>query len=337
MRFALTACALVVVAIGTAACVDPVSPDVSRSDRIVVDGLVTDGPGPHTVELRRAAAYEQSLDAIEYGITGAQVIIRDDTGGEVRLGTTIKPGRYRTKKGELVGRPGRTYTLHVELPDGRRFRSTPETMPVSPGIRDLQAVGGSSGITVFVSTTDSAGVSNLFRWKLDNAFALPAMRGSQWYVDRSAASKIAVGNDVLYDGGTIRNELFSIPQSSSKLIKSYSVIVRQRSLTRNGYDFWKTVRQQKENQGTTFSNPPSRIPGNVANVDAPLDVAAGIFEVSSTAVAKLCIDPRDYPAFRRPRRVSLPRYATYERWGDPSTLACDTAPGVPDGPEEPPL
>lgn len=80
----------------------------NASPRIVIEGIITDGPGPYSVKISESGSYFDQSDLPP--VTGAEVIITDNTG----ISDTLKeatPGIYITSK--IKGIPGRTYNLKV--------------------------------------------------------------------------------------------------------------------------------------------------------------------------------------------------------------------------------
>lgn len=88
----------------------------------VVLGSIMEGQAP-MVQLRWAFAYDQGQTA-SY-MNGARVWITDDLGGHEDLEETAS-GNYTPVNGDFTGEMGRTYTLHVETPEGDLFESTAE-------------------------------------------------------------------------------------------------------------------------------------------------------------------------------------------------------------------
>lgn len=78
------------------------------SPQIVIEGLITDRPGPYMVSVSKSGSFFD--DPSWPHVTGAEVIIADDAGTIDTL-TEINPGIYLTAK--THGVPGRTYTLKV--------------------------------------------------------------------------------------------------------------------------------------------------------------------------------------------------------------------------------
>jgi hypothetical protein len=108
-------------------CVDPIFISPSFLPTIVVEGLITDQPGPYVVKISRAipvtATAQLQTDPIYE--SGATVIIKDDQGNSETL-TEKSSGYYYTSA--FQGVVGRTYSLSIKTIDGSTFESAPEKM-----------------------------------------------------------------------------------------------------------------------------------------------------------------------------------------------------------------
>jgi hypothetical protein len=106
------------------ACVDPIGFDSPpAADILVVDGSITDGPGPYSVKISRGVPLEAD-STFHYPVSGAIVKLYDDNGAMEPF-TEIRPGDYRTG-GTIRGTVGRTYHITIQLSDGTMLESEPE-------------------------------------------------------------------------------------------------------------------------------------------------------------------------------------------------------------------
>jgi hypothetical protein len=110
------------------ACVDRISFDVGipSSFPIVIDGHISDEPGPYTIKISKTFDIE-SKQSIRTPISVRKLILSDDLGTSEQL-VAIADGEYQTDPLGIRGTVGRTYTLEVELLDGRIFRSIPDPL-----------------------------------------------------------------------------------------------------------------------------------------------------------------------------------------------------------------
>jgi hypothetical protein len=125
--------------------------------QIVIEGNITDQPGPYTVNISRTASHNRT-DRFPL-VAGAEVIISDDAGNAETL-REEKAGCYRTR--EFEGVPGRTYSLFVEV-EGEEYSATckmPEPMQLDSVGYDLYG----SEAFLRVAFTNREGVDDYIRF-----------------------------------------------------------------------------------------------------------------------------------------------------------------------------
>lgn len=100
---------MVIAALSVTSCQKVINVDLNdAAPRIVIEGLITDGPGPYSISISKSGSYFNQPDL--FPVSGAEVIITDNTGSVDTL-NEIKKGLYVTLF--TRGIPGRTYTLKV--------------------------------------------------------------------------------------------------------------------------------------------------------------------------------------------------------------------------------
>ena len=82
----------------------------NESNKVVIEAIVSEGPGPHTVRLTRSMGFDASNNFP--AISNALVTLSDDLGNSEQL-TETGPGTYTTAT--LVGGQERTYQLNVQV------------------------------------------------------------------------------------------------------------------------------------------------------------------------------------------------------------------------------
>ncbi|UCG27538.1 MAG: DUF4249 domain-containing protein [Bacteroidales bacterium] len=147
-------------------CEEIIKIDLEGTDaRLVIEGKITDGPGPHTVRISRSTDY---FDPEEYPmVSGALVVISDDTGLRDTL-QEVAAGIYQTTF--LTGETGRNYTLET-IVEGEQYIGTAtmqdrieidsielEYYPATPYYEE--------GYWLHCHFTDPAGEGNYYRTKV---------------------------------------------------------------------------------------------------------------------------------------------------------------------------
>jgi hypothetical protein len=112
-------------------CIDTFKPELTKSDleyRLVVEGKITNEPGPFRIRLTKSGSVYTTQDIFRIEpVSGAAVHISDDKGNDFHL-LQVAGGWYETIDTCLHGEPGVTYTLHITDEDGVQYESTPEMM-----------------------------------------------------------------------------------------------------------------------------------------------------------------------------------------------------------------
>ncbi len=162
----------------SAACVDRVFIDVGSGAAfgIVIDGHISDQPGPYTIEINSGHDLENRFD--RHPISVKQLVLSDDQGTKEVL-TEVNEGVYQTKPAGIRGTVGRAYTLHIETFDGRIYESIPDTL-FAPGrldslyftFKEEKTVDGASkyGFDVLFNSSTQQDTKYHFLWKFTGTF-----------------------------------------------------------------------------------------------------------------------------------------------------------------------
>jgi hypothetical protein len=166
-------------------CIEQFKPELNTSDQksqLVVEGTITDQPGPFKVRLTKSSSVYAEQDIIRFDpVTGATVHITDDKGNDFQLYQGVK-GWYQTADSCLQGVPGNTYTLHVTDEDGNKYESTPELMLEVPPIESLffeekqrthiegETVTQEAWLDILLNTYEPAGEIHYSRWDFEETW-----------------------------------------------------------------------------------------------------------------------------------------------------------------------
>ncbi len=158
------------------ACIDPLGVKVTgENTRLIVDGLITDQPGPHLVKL----FYSNPLTTSRFlkpfePVTAASVIVRDDLNNQYIL-YEVMAGVYSTENSGLIVTADREYKLLITTVDEKQYESSNEKLWPSGVIEDVSFGfvnnrSESSGeqihsLKVYVNARGAGGENNFFRWR----------------------------------------------------------------------------------------------------------------------------------------------------------------------------
>lgn len=162
------------------ACIDRYElPEQLASPHLVVDGMITNLPGPYTVELFVSSDLNTLLNN-RVPVTKATVRIADDLGNEETL-TEVQTGVYQTSPDGIRGSVGRKYHTVIFIED-REYRSEPQEMFPAGEIKDIEYAFRENVINqnkpgepqdvldVQIDSKGDEGEPNLFRWRWSSTY-----------------------------------------------------------------------------------------------------------------------------------------------------------------------
>lgn len=256
--------------------------------RVVVEGWITDEPGPYVVKLTQTTDYSFSSSDTVIFEKGAQVIIKDDLGNVETL-KEIKDGVYATDTNGIKGEIGRSYNLFIETKDNRRYQSDNELLmpivPIDTFYYQLdysvpnpipQSQGKGPEATFYLKLSDPENEENFYM----HQYSHHGRDGNTW------GPVIEVMDDKFMNGKQI-----TLDGSNGHFWGGYyyHFRVRQMSITKEAYKFWSLLFLQTEEVGGPYDTPPAPIFGNIHNLDDPKDYALGYFGASSVKNAEILI------------------------------------------------
>jgi len=216
----------------------------NAAKQYVIEGNVTDQPGPYTVTISQTSAYNVSYTF--QGVGGAAVTIKDDAGNSEVL-QEVEQGVYRTAA--LSGVEGRTYELHISIGE-KTFTST-STMPHRVSFDSLYT----RDLVYFTKTvkaavpvfTDPKGQGNSYRFNQ--------------YINGRLDKGVYYSNDDFTDGLTNTFALLQ-PDPDSTLHAGDKVEIDMQCIDKPVYKYWFSLDESSEGDGGAIpSNPVTNIQG----------------------------------------------------------------------------
>lgn len=242
-------------------CTEVVEIDLTEGDpKLVVEGLVTDQPGPYHVRLTKTTSFYAESNYKE--VPDAQVIMRDDTGNEDTLVYT-SDGYYFTQS--LQGVPGRTYFLEI-VSEGKEYFSQSTLPAVAPidsitvqYYNDTTGFLGQVGYFITFYAQEPEDTKNYYLWKI--------YRNGELQND---PDDVYIADDEVL-GSAIQQPVFiSYDYGDTARVEQYS-------LTKEAYDFYAGLSSNVNNDGGFFSSPPANPASNITGG------ALGLFQTSSVS------------------------------------------------------
>jgi len=309
-RLAANICIAVVFAV--AGCLDPYPAPVSRGEVnfLVVDGFLNSASGLARVKLSRALPLEVTS---KYPVEAKAIVRVSRADGTMFTVPETSPGIYERQRPDLL--IGESYRLLITTSDGRNFESDYVTLKQSPALEDVSWSQEDDGITIHVDARDPGGTTRYYQWLYTETWEYDSDKESGWFVkggfalsrdlnggrvhicySTSESSKVLISSTADQSGDVINDyPLVHITAGSRKLSRNYSILVQQRALDEESYNYWQQLQQTTENLGGLFDPLPSRVTGNIHATEETDQVVLGYFTGGGVEEKRIYINFNDLP------------------------------------------
>ncbi len=234
----------------------------STNPRYVVQGNVTNQPGPYLVNITKSINFDQ--DNVFPAVSGAIVVITDVTANQVDTLTETTPGNYNTHI--ITGTPGHTYHLYVNA--ANNIFTASSKMPMLVTLDSLYTqpspFGGKHPQLVPVYTDPAlVGVNYHYYHFME-------------YKNDTESSSVIVRNDALINGRVVNQ-----PIGSDGIIPGDSIAVYLECIDSGIYVYYSTLNQTNNQNSATPTNPLTNLTGG----------ALGYFSAHTSSMKSLIVHP----------------------------------------------
>lgn len=326
-----------------ASCIEPFEPTLNdAANKLVVDGLFTNLPGPYTVRL--------SFSTSPYILTnaplgGAKVIISEENGPEEILVET-EEGVYKTAEGGIQGIAGKNYKIIVQTPDDQQYESPFQELKkphpiesITYAIENLyfdNAGKEIAGYQFYLNTPPSENEENYYLWLQEGAFRYTSTYPLTDIYDNGSLTRVVdpFAFSTCYDthfidevrtyntsslvGNKVENLPLTFVRADTRFLSDrYSLLVKQLSLSKDAYNHWRDVERQIANLDNLYASQPFQIGSNLTNTKDEKEEVLGYFTVAGVSEKRVFVDapfgkvvdirceldPSSFPRVRRDRTL----------------------------------
>lgn len=305
---------LVLAAAALTSCIEEYWPTIEKYENLlVVDGMITNEPGPYTVRLSISSALTNPRYV---PVNGATVVIRDQAGNEEIL-TEKEEGTYQTDPDGIKGIVGGYYQAEIETENGEKYLS-PFTMLRDPVEIDTvyafieyrsmeDELYDLSGYQFYLDTKTAPADTNYLLWDLWATYKYNSEFKIRYYFDGSLkefpkpdslktcwrtykVQQIFLSETAGLSSPVIKNfPLHFVATDTKELSIRYSLLVKQWTLGSKDYKFWGQVKKQNEETGGLYSYQPYQIRGNMINPEDPEEPVLGNFTVAGISQQRIYV------------------------------------------------
>lgn len=294
-------------------CKEKYLPEIKEAslNYLVVEGLINTGTDSTIFTLSRT--FKLNSKAVEAGEKAAIVQVESEAGTTYVLPALTKAGRYG--RSSLGLDPTQKYRLRIRTADKREYLSDFVESRTSPPIDELKYDFKNDHLNVYAYTHNPSGNSRYYRYsyieteeyradlisyyKVENKQIVRRKwpEESIWVCWRTIpSSNIILGSTIsLTEDEMADVAIVSVARGSLRLRQGYSILVKQNVLTKEGFDFYETLKKNTESIGSLFDAQPSQMFGNIRSTTDPTENVIGFITAGTTTEKRITLMPAQMP------------------------------------------
>jgi hypothetical protein len=301
-------------------CIEPYDPVITETqDVMVINGMITDQPGLHTVTISLSTPYNNPSFR---PVSGCVVSVQDGSGNMAFYSETgYNPGVYEAWLDETFLGVGKTYSLQVVTPSNEVYRSDYDTLLFCPPVDALyyeQSVSGGTdpediwqGIQFYNDVKGNMNGTRNYRWKAIATWEYHAPYTANYvryqginipyiqdtvsvcYLTETIETVYAASTQLLTENSIYKNKLHYVSDQTPRLAERYSLLLEQHSLTDQAYAYWEKLAAQSANDASLYETQPSSSQGNIFNTNVSAEKVLGCFYATQVKEERIFVDWED--------------------------------------------
>jgi len=279
------------------ACSEKYFPKINSSGgMLVVDGRITNTPGPYEVNLFRSVEIESNDSLILE--SNATIFIHCDDGNSAPLFETT-PGKYQTADLNFKGEAGKSYWVEITTADGNNYESISEEIKSPIEITSIYGEQNDvivdldetlDAVSIYFDLVNEDNDSNYYLWDYYASWEwhtignIPKSEDPAYICYPSESSnKVNIYDASILSKKDIKHlPLSTITEKQVNLLYEYYISVNVYSVSERCYVFWENIKKVSESNGNLFDIIPANVQGNIECCNGNEEVL-GYFQVSAYA------------------------------------------------------
>jgi hypothetical protein len=305
-------CLIIIVTLAVAvSCLEPYNPPVvaQNSNYLVVDAFLNTTDNSASVSLSRTIPLYSDEEVPRE--LNATVIIEDEAGLRFTL-QQEENGLYTLSN--IPVDEEQKYRVYIRTSDQQEYFSEFIEPKPTPAIDSVYWKGEKDGVQIYVDTHDDHAATGYYKWDYVETFEYNAQYGSIlkvvngdilyrspeesiytcWKTDKATDIHVTATAKLTSDVVSFFPLVF-IETGSRKLTRTYSILVRQRAITEEEYNYWLQLRQTTQSLGGLFDPMPTQVTGNFYDGTNPTRPVLGYFSGGSIQEKRIFINFYDLP------------------------------------------
>lgn len=292
-------------------CKERFYPELSaaQSNYLVIEGYLN-AQGISTITLGRTTPLGDTAK-IKHELH-AQVTIQGEDNSAFNV---IETGDGIYTSDSIILNNNQKYRLHIKTTSGGEYLSAFTNVKITPPIDSVNWKHENDGVRIYVNTHDQNNNTRYYKWNYEETWEINSSfsnlvkyeNGIISARDISEIHKLYVcwssrnsTNILLGSSAQLSNDVINlapitfISSESEETSIRYSILVRQYSLDRKAYDFYKMMKSNTESLGSVFDALPSDLTGNITCVSNPLERVIGYVTASTSTEKRIFISQAEF-------------------------------------------
>ncbi len=307
------------------ACVELFEPVLKETQEVmVISGMISDKPGRHTLSVSKSAPYRTPIfQPVEQCV----VTVTDQEGNMIHY-TDEGEGIYSADIPDEYLDTGDAISVHVVTPDMKEYRSFYDTILPCPLINsvywEFQYMETNNpeknlpGIQFYLDMSGASSDSRNLLWQVEETWEYWAsLIGTHrwwegwWEEFRSnplykcwksfPLQQFYTGTTRQLSSNTLqRVALNYVSNETDRLSITYSLLVKQQSLSRSAYDYFQRMDEQADESGGLYDRQHATVTGNLYSVHDPEELVLGYFHASQVWEQRIFVQNNNFFEFNIP-------------------------------------
>ncbi len=286
------------------------------SSHLVVEGVLNIG-GPTFIRLSRTTQLDTAFLRPE---PGAQLVVE---GKDNSTRTLIHQGSGTYYSFNLDLAFNQEYRLRIHTSNGGEYLSEYVMAMNTPEIDSITWQLRNDGLQWYAHTHDASNKSRYYRWEFDETWEIESFFPPLYVYDPAIEDvrqrmfpeeNVHVGwkfanstSIIIGSSANLLNDVISyapltlIPYGNEKPAVRYSMLLRQYTIDKKGYEFYQLMKKNTESLGTIFDAQPTEITGNITNINSPLEPVIGYISASSVKQRRVFVTKHELGGWSFPQ------------------------------------
>jgi hypothetical protein len=282
----------------------------SQTNNLVVEGFIN-VKGYTTITLRRTVPLKDTA-RLKAEIAAEVTIVGEDN--STYLVKEKGSGMYISDSLNL--RVNQKYRVHIKTRSGGDYLSENVEVMQTPSIDSVNWKVENDGVRFYVNTHGDQNNSRYYKWDYEETWEIHSSYENYFEYKKPVviprkqeevsklfycwafqnSSSILIGSTAQLTNNVISLAPVNfISLKSEKFSVRYSILIKQYSLDRKGYDFFQAIKSNTESLGSIFDAQPSEITGNISCVSNPAEKVIGYIAASTVDQKRIFILSSDVP------------------------------------------